>query len=205
MYSGKIFFFTRNKDNFQKVSFHSDFTISFCIRLSSNLSISTMASTASSSSLLSINKYKNLDEMASRLHSKRNTKTKTKKNTKTKTKTQKQKQKHKNRNKNNNHQKKGKNKESFPLTRCWRHVLWADNVKLLLSAQGEIKSRASIIIYDGGEKKQWRRDHMVLRGTGGGGETVIANRVQRGGGYKTLTANEGIIKILQRFGGGAQG
>ena len=92
--------------------------------------------------------------MASRLHSKRNTKTKTKKNTKTKTKTQKQKQKHKNRNKNNNHQKKGKNKESFPLTRCWRHVLWADDVKLLLSAQGEIKSRASIIIYDGGGKKQ---------------------------------------------------
>ena len=86
--------------------------------------------------------------MASRLHSKRNTKTKTK------TKTQKQKQKHKNRNKNNNHQKKGKSKESFPLTRCWRHVLWADDVKLLLSTQGEIKSRASIIIYDvGGERK----------------------------------------------------
>ena len=69
---------------------------------------------------------------------------------------QKQKQKHKNRNKNknNNHQKKGKNKESFPLTRCWRHVLWADDVKLLLSAQGEIKSRASIIIYDGGGGKK---------------------------------------------------
>ena len=90
--------------------------------------------------------------MASRLHSKRNTKTKTKKkhknknknkNTKTETKTQKQKQKQQ-------PQKKGKNKESFPLTRCWRHVLWADDVKLLLSAQGEIKSRASIIIYDGG-------------------------------------------------------
>ena len=33
---------------------------------------------------------------------------------------------------------------------------------------------------------------MVYRGTEGGGETVIANRVQRGGGaYKTLTANEG--------------
>ena len=81
--------------------------------------------------------------MASRPHSKRNTNTKTKKNTKTKTKTQKQKQKQQ-------PPKKGKNKESFPLTRCWRHVLWADDVKLLLSAQGEIKSRASIIIYDGG-------------------------------------------------------
>ena len=32
---------------------------------------------------------------------------------------------------------------------------------------------------------------MVFRGTEGGEETVIANRVQRGGGYKTLTANEG--------------
>ena len=32
---------------------------------------------------------------------------------------------------------------------------------------------------------------MVFRGTEGGGETVIADRVQRGGGYKTLTANEG--------------
>ena len=32
---------------------------------------------------------------------------------------------------------------------------------------------------------------MVFRRTEGGGETVIANRVQRGGDYKTLTANEG--------------
>ena len=43
-----------------------------------------------------------------------------------------------------------------------------------------------------------------FEGNRGGGETVIANRVQRGGGYKTLTANEGIIKILQRFGGGTR-
>ena len=45
---------------------------------------------------------------------------------------------------------------------------------------------------------------MVFRGTEGGGETVIANRVQRGGGYKTLTVMRGIIKILQRFGGGTR-
>ena len=45
-----------------------------------------MASTAlSSSSLNSINTYKNLDEMGSRLHCKKKTKTKTKKQTKTKT------------------------------------------------------------------------------------------------------------------------
>ena len=53
MYRGKIFFsFTRNKDYFQKVSFYSGFLISFCLRLSSNLSISAMASMASSSSSL---------------------------------------------------------------------------------------------------------------------------------------------------------
>ena len=39
-------------------------------------------------------------------------------------------------------------------------------------------------------------DRMVFRRTEGG-ETVIANRVQRGGDYKTLTANEGVIKIPQ--------
>ena len=30
-----------------------------------------------------------------------------------------------------------------------------------------------------------------FQGNRGGGETVIANKVQRGGDYKTLTANEG--------------
>ena len=52
LYSGKIFLFTRNKDNFQKVSFYSGFIISFCLRLSPNLSIPAMASKASSSSSL---------------------------------------------------------------------------------------------------------------------------------------------------------
>ena len=96
------------------------------------------------------------------------------KNTKTETKTQKQKQKQQ-------PPKKGRNKESFPLTRCWRHVLWADDVKLLLSAQGEIKSRASIIIYDGGGEETMKEGSHGFEGNRGGGETVIANRVQRGG------------------------
>ena len=65
-------------------------------------------------------------------------------------------------------------------------------MKLLLSTQGEIKSRASIIIYDvggGGEERMKGGSHGFEGNRGG--ETVIANRVQRGGGYKTLTANEG--------------
>ena len=63
-----------------------------------------------------------------------------------------------------------------------------------------MKIKASIIIYHGG----WGGG---MKGESHGfheeGKTVIANRVQRGGGrgYKTLTANEGIIKILQSFGG----
>ena len=59
---------------------------------------------ASSSSSLD---SENLEEIASRLHSKKKAKQK-----------QEQKKKKKNRNKNNNNQKKWKNKESFPLTRC---------------------------------------------------------------------------------------
>ena len=62
-------------------------------------------------------------------------------------------------------------------------------MKLLLSTQGEIKSRASIIIYDGGAERMNEGSHGFEGNRGG--ETVIANRVQRGGGYKTLTANEG--------------
>ena len=42
----------------------------------------------------------------------------------------------------------------------------------------------------------WGGEERMKEGSHGfkgnrGGETVIANRVQRGGGYKTLTANEG--------------
>ena len=47
---------------------------------------------------------------------------------------QKQKQKHKNRNKNTKTETKKTTTKSFPLMRCWRYVLWADDVKLLLSA-----------------------------------------------------------------------
>ena len=53
-------------------------------------------------------------------------------------------------------------------------------MRLLLSAQGKIKSKASIIIYHGGgERERMKGDHMVFRVTGG--ETVIAHKVRGGG------------------------
>ena len=67
-------------------------------------------------------------------------------------------------------------------------------MKLHLSAQGKLKAKHLSLFIMGGSHG--------FQGNRGGGETVIANKVQRGGGYKTLTANEGIIKILQRSGGG---
>ena len=103
---------------------------------------------------LSINTYTNLDKMASRLHSK--------KKHKNKNKTEK-------RNKNNNNQKKWKNKESFPLTRCWRHVLWADVVKLLLSAQGKLKPKhLSLFIMGGGGGERMKGGSHGFQGNRGG-------------------------------------
>ena len=57
---------------------------------------------------------------------------------------------------------------------------------------GEIKSKAPIIIYHGEGGRKNEGGITWFSGEQRGGEqTVIANRVQRGGGYKTLTANEG--------------
>ena len=127
--------------------------------------------------------------MASRLHSK-------KKHTKTKKKNQKEKQKQQ-------QPKKWKNKESFPLTRCWRHVLWADDVKLLLSAQGKLKPKHLSLFIMGGGRERMKGGSHGFQGNRVGGETVIANRVQRGGGaIRHWLPMRGIIKILQRFRGG---
>ena len=64
-------------------------------------------------------------------------------------------------------------------------------MKLLLSAQGEIKSKAPIIIYHGGGGKRKNEGGIAwFSGEQRGGEIVIAYKIQRGG-YKTLTANEG--------------
>ena len=45
---------------------------------------------------------------------------------------------------------------------------------------------------------------MVFRGTEGGEKQSLLTEYKGGGGHKTLTANEGIIKILQRFRGGTR-
>ena len=65
-------------------------------------------------------------------------------------------------------------------------------MKLLLSAQGKLKPKhLSLFIVGGGGKRKNEGGIAWFSGEQRGGETVIANRVQRGGGYKTLTANEG--------------
>ena len=65
-------------------------------------------------------------------------------------------------------------------------------MKLHLSAQGKLKAKhLSLFITGRGERKNEGGITWFSGEQRGGEETVIANRVQRGGGYKTLTANEG--------------
>ena len=64
-------------------------------------------------------------------------------------------------------------------------------MKLLLSAQGKLKPKHLLLFIMGGGEERMKGGSHGFQGNRGGGETVIANRVQRGGGYKTLTANEG--------------
>ena len=103
-------------------------------------------------------------------------------------KTQKQKQKHKNRNKNTKTEtkttttkKKGKTKRVSHLRDVGDMFFGLTMWNYFFLLRGKLKVEHLSLFMMGGGKKQWRRDHMVLRGTGGG-ETVIANRVQRGGG-----------------------
>ena len=191
MYSGKIFFFTRNKDNFQKVSFYSGFIISFCLRLSPNLSISAMASKASSSSSLdSINIYTNLDKMASRLHSKKNTKTKTKPKRETKTTTTK---------------KKMEKQREFPTYKMLKTCSLGWRCEITSFCSGEIKTKAPIIIYHGGgERKNEGGDRMVFRGTEWGEKQSLLTEYKGGGAIRHWLPMRGIIKILQRFRGGTR-
>ena len=78
-----------------------------------------------------------------------------------------------------NQPEKWKINESFLLTRCWRHVLWADDVKLPLSAQGKwkIKHISSFITGGGGGMKG---NHMVFTRTEEG-KIVIAEYKGEGG------------------------
>ena len=54
-------------------------------------------------------------------------------------------------------------------------------MKLLLSAQGKIKSKAPIIIYHGGGGERMKGGSHGFQGNRGGGEIVIAYKIQRGG------------------------
>ena len=63
-------------------------------------------------------------------------------------------------------------------------------MKLHLSARGKLKAKHLSLFITGGEERMKGGSHG-FQGNRGGGETVIANKVQRGGDYKTLTANEG--------------
>ena len=58
-------------------------------------------------------------------------------------------------------------------------------MKLLLSTQGKLKPKhlSLFIMRGGGGGERMKGDRMVFRGTEGG-ETVIANRVQRGGAIR---------------------
>ena len=82
----------------------------------------------------------------------------------------------------------------FPTYKILKTCSLAWRCEITSFCSGEIKSKAPIIIYHGGGGGGERKNEWGITWFSGeqrGGETVIANRVQRGGGYKTLTANEG--------------
>ena len=65
-------------------------------------------------------------------------------------------------------------------------------MKLLLSAQGKLKPKhLSLFIMGGGGRKNEGGDRMVFRGTEWGEKQSLLTEYKGGGGYKTLTANEG--------------
>ena len=103
-----------------------------------------------------------------------------------------------------NQPEKWKINESFLLTRCWRHVLWADDVKLPLSAKGKWKIKhLSSFITGGGwggrneggitwfSREQRREKQSLPTEYKGGG----------GGAIRHWLPVRGITKILQSFGG----
>ena len=110
----------------------------------------------------------------------------------------KQKQKQKNKQKQKQPEK-WKNNESFLLTRCWRHVLWADDVKLPLSAKGKWKIKHLSLFITGGGGEKWRGNHMVFMRRE---KQSLPTEYKGGGGaIRHWLPMRGIIKILQNFGG----
>ena len=145
---------------------------------------------ALSSSLDSINTYKNLDEMASGLHSKK----------KTQTKKQRQKQK-KNRNKNNK-KKKWKHNESFPTYEMLKTCSLGWRCEISSFCSGEIKKKAPIIIYHGGGGERMKGELHCFQENRGGENSHCQQSTKGGGAIRHWLPMKGIIKILQSFGGG---
>ena len=73
-------------------------------------------------------------------------------------------------------------------------------MRLLLSAQGEIKSKASIIIYHGGGGGERKNEGGSHGFQGNRGESLLTR--YKGGATEHCLPMEGIIKILQSFDGG---
>ena len=74
-------------------------------------------------------------------------------------------------------------------------------MRLLLSAQGEIKNKASIIIYHGGGEERMKGGLHGFQGNRGEKQSLLT-RYKGGGATEHCLSMEGIIKILQSFGGG---
>ena len=72
-------------------------------------------------------------------------------------------------------------------------------MRLLLSAQEEIKSKASIIIYHGGGERKNERGSHGFQGNRGEKQSLLTR--YKGGATEHCLPMEGIIKILQSFGG----
>ena len=64
-------------------------------------------------------------------------------------------------------------------------------MRLLLSAQGEIKNKASIIIYHGGEERMKGGLHGFQGNRGEKQSLLTRYKGQRGGRYRTLPVNGG--------------
>ena len=73
----------------------------------------------------------------------------------------------------------------------------------LLRGKLKVKHLSLFITGRGGREKEWRGDHMVFRVTGGEKQSLLTR--YKGGATEHCLPMEGIIQILQSFGGGGGG
>ena len=79
-------------------------------------------------------------------------------------------------------------------------------MRLLLSAQGEIKSKASIIIYhgDGGERERMKGGSHSFQGNRGEKQSLLTR--YKGGGLQNITCQwRGSLKYYKALEGEAEG